>query len=207
VQATVTITISNADGSGRQVREAVMWMAGSDRRLLKFSSPAGVRGIALLVTGSDDISIYLPAQRLVRRIQGGAKNEDFQGTDFSYEELGSYEYTRDYKATLASEDGTTWTLSLARKAGSSKPYTKATMIVDKATMIPRSLELYDGEVKVKSMTILETKKVGAYTTPTRIRMVNVKTGHFTEIEVKEIAFDQGFDTAAIFRESFMKKSP
>src|SRR5262249_40309275 len=84
-----TITLINRGGQQR-VRRLVGWTKlqanGVDnRRLVRYEAPADIAGTAtLLVEHSDrddDIWIYLPAVRKVRRLVASNKKESFGGTD------------------------------------------------------------------------------------------------------------------------------
>ncbi|PYM03363.1 MAG: RND transporter, partial [Candidatus Rokuibacteriota bacterium] len=59
-----------------------------NRRMVRFLSPPDVKGtVTLLVEHSDtddDIWIYLPALKKVRRLVASNKKDSFVGTDFSY---------------------------------------------------------------------------------------------------------------------------
>jgi uncharacterized protein len=59
-----------------------------NRRLVTFLSPADVRGTKTLLiehsSADDDIWIYLPAMKKVRRLVASNKKDSFVGTDFSY---------------------------------------------------------------------------------------------------------------------------
>jgi len=204
-EGTATMVLSRADGTRREERTLRMWMAGTDKSVIKFLSPAGIEGISLLTLSGDEMYLYLPAQNKIRRIESGGKNEDFQGTDFSYSEMGSYDYQEDYLAEIRSEDSSSWTLALKRKPGADRPYDRITMVVDKSTSVPRTIELYQGDKLKKVLAILETVKSGSYTVPSRIRMENVEKKHVTEMTIGGLKFDQGLEAQDVFSKRFMKK--
>jgi outer membrane lipoprotein-sorting protein len=199
------LTLANSDGSGKEVREMKMYVSGNDMRVVKFTKPAGVNGIGLLVTGADQIWIYLPEMKKIKMIQGSFKNDSFQGTDFSYNEIGSYEYKKDYSASIQSEDDKTYTLVLTRKAGSEKTYGKVVMIVDKSTFIPSKAEFYDGNTLKKVMDIIEVEKMGKYDIPVKIKVEDVVKKHYTEMVMKDVKFDQGLKGKGIFTQQYLKK--
>jgi hypothetical protein len=66
-----------------------------------FQNPRDVAGTGYLSFSYDDESkdddmwLYLPAMRRVRRITGSGKNDDFMGTDFTYEDMGSRSLAKD----------------------------------------------------------------------------------------------------------------
>ena len=60
--------------------------ADQDLMLVRFLSPADVRGTGLLMT-NDDTWLYLPALGKARRIAGHAKKGDFMGSDLSFADM------------------------------------------------------------------------------------------------------------------------
>ncbi len=202
-----TMTLANSDGSKKEERSLKIWAAGKDREVIKFVTPAGVNGIGLLSMGADEMYLYLPAQNKIRRVEGGSKNDDFQGTDFSYNEMGSYEYKKDYSAEVSKEDDASYTLTLTRKAGSNKAYEKLIMTVAKADFVPGRIELYQNNAVKKVLTISEVNKTGSYIVPVKIRMENLSKGHFTEIVMSGIKFDQNLAGKDVFTKRFLKKQP
>jgi hypothetical protein len=64
---------------------------GETRRLVRFLEPADVRGAAFLVVERPGEAaqrlLYLPSQKRVRRVSGGAGAGALMGTDFSYADL------------------------------------------------------------------------------------------------------------------------
>lgn len=202
-----TMILSNKDDSKKEERSLRIWAAGKDREIIKFVTPAGLSGIGLLSDGPDEMYLYLPAQNKIRRIEGGSKNDDFQGTDFSYSEMGSYEYKKDYTAQLVKEDDSSYTLSLTKIAGSGRQYDRMTMTVGKPDFIPGRIELYQNNTLKKILTISEVKKTDAYIIPVRIRMENVIKAHYTEILMSDVKFDQNLADKDVFSKRFLKKQP
>ncbi|MBN2533253.1 MAG: outer membrane lipoprotein-sorting protein [Spirochaetales bacterium] len=201
----LTMTLANYDGSGKEERALKVWFAGKEKRVIKFLSPSSMNGIGLLSLDADEMYLYLPAQNKIRRIEGGVKNDDFQGTDFSYNEMGSYDYREDYTAGVDAEDETTYTLILKIKPDADKPYDKVMMIVDKSTFIPQTIEFYKDDTLKKILSILEIKKTGSNIVPSRIKMENVEKKHYTEMIMTEMKFDQGLLEKNIFSKRFLKK--
>jgi hypothetical protein len=65
-----------------------------NQRLVRFNAPADVKGTGILINehaqGDDDIWIYLPALKKVRRLVASNKKDSFAGTDFSYGDIIGY---------------------------------------------------------------------------------------------------------------------
>ena len=64
-----------------------------DKIIIKFLKPAELAGVAALTFenpgSSDDNWLWLPASKRTRRIAGANNTASFQGTEFTYEDLGS----------------------------------------------------------------------------------------------------------------------
>lgn len=94
-RAEITITLLSESGARRErstISLSKLLSNGIDRqRVIRFTAPAEVKGTAtLLVEHSgedDDIWIYLPALRKVRRLVANNKKDSFVGTDFSYGDI------------------------------------------------------------------------------------------------------------------------
>ena len=66
-----------------------------EKRLLIFDNPRDVKGTVILTATakkeSDDQWLYLPSVKRVKRITSNNKTGPFMGSEFSYEDLGSFE--------------------------------------------------------------------------------------------------------------------
>ena len=87
------------DAQGDSVQRAVVRMLlegeDGDKSIVRFVSPAEIKGVAALTHehpgSSDDNWLYLPSTKRVRRISGANKTASFQGTEFTYEDLSTLE--------------------------------------------------------------------------------------------------------------------
>ncbi len=91
----ITLTLLSESGARRErstISLSKLLPNGIDRqRIVRFTAPAEVKGTATLLVehagGDDDIWIYLPALRKVRRLVANNKKDSFVGTDFSYGDI------------------------------------------------------------------------------------------------------------------------
>jgi hypothetical protein len=149
--------------------------------------------------------LYLPAQNRIRRIEGNLKNENFQGTDFTYDEIGSYEWRKDYAVEIRSQDDSTYTLRLARKKGSDRQYDDLLMVVSKSDYVPERIELSEGGRVKKVLTIAEVTKADDSYVPVKVRMEDLGKKHFTEMSLRDLAFNQDLESKDVFSRRFLKK--
>lgn len=85
-----TLTITDSKGNQRIRQSAMASLSepdGTEKRIIKFVSPAEVSGTGVLIFDypekSDDMWIYLPALRKTRRIVSREKSKSFMGSEFS----------------------------------------------------------------------------------------------------------------------------
>ena len=94
-EAVTRMIINDGRGNSR-TRELAMisaWYPEErvEKRLIRFLSPADVRGTGLLTwdhdEGSDDMWLYLPALRRARRLASTEKSGNFMGSEFTYADM------------------------------------------------------------------------------------------------------------------------
>ncbi len=89
-EAIATLTITDSKGNQRIRKNSMASVSeadGTEKRIIKFISPADVKGTGILIYDypekSDDMWIYLPALRKTRRIVSKEKSKSFMGSEFS----------------------------------------------------------------------------------------------------------------------------
>lgn len=102
--------LHNAQGeeSVREIRIKTLEIADDgDKGLTIFDKPADVKGTAFLsfshISKPDDQWLYLPALKRVKRISSRNKSGPFMGSEFSYEDLSSFELDK-YKFKYLRDD-------------------------------------------------------------------------------------------------------
>lgn len=180
------------DSRGKEkVREAVISQKGTDKRLIKFTYPADQKGIAFLSLPGDVMYLYLPAFRRVRRIAAHIKNRKFAGTDFSYDDLSTTSYKKDYNVKIEIESDTKFILSLTPKIADRKEYSRVKMWVRKDIFYITRLEMYDKAGKLwKIMTEKNIVKVGKYWIAKKMEIHDLKAQHKTRLEVLKVEYDK-----------------
>ncbi|MCK4732545.1 MAG: outer membrane lipoprotein-sorting protein [Methanophagales archaeon] len=203
--ATMKLTLVDKDGDSK-VREIKMWQLGKENRLIKFLSPADVKGVGFLVLSDNEMYLYMPAFKKIRRIASHVKNESFMGTDFSYNDIGKCKYTKDFTAEIKDETEKEYVLKLTPRPKSDVDYAKLIMRVDKTHYIPNKVEYYNKKGKVlKVMENENTEKVDSYWTPRKVTMKNLKTEHKTIMELVEVVHDTGLEEG-MFSKRMLKRA-
>ncbi len=193
------------DRRGKQkVRKIKMWSKGKKKRVIKFLSPADVRGVGFLVLSDNEMYLYMPAFKKIRRIASHVKHQSFMGTDFSYDEIGTTEYTRHYTGKLLKATEREYIIEANRKKSSDKEYDKLKMWVDKTSFLPVKVEMYKKNKLKKVMINKKIEKIGKYWMATDVVITTVKKKHKTRLKLENIKFDKAVPDS-IFTKRYLKR--
>lgn len=189
--STMKMILTDSDGSSKS-RELLVKQKGTDLRIMKFVSPAEVKGVAFLVRSDEEMYLYMPEFGKVRRIASHVKNDTFMGTDFSYSDLGSNDYSDKYKAKLLKKEGKLAELELKPKTAADSQYGKLLMTVDLERYLPTRVQFFDKKGTLwKEMEQQDIKKIKKHWVPQTVSMKDHKKKHSTVIEMSDIKFDTG----------------
>ena len=183
-------TIILIDRNGKQeTRSAKIKQKGTDKRIMRFTSPASQAGIGVLSLPNDVMYLYLPAFGKERRISASVRNQNFAGTDFSYDDMESKPYSEKYTPRLIKTEGDVYELELTPKGRSD--YSRLVVMVNKTYYYPEVMDYYDkGNTKIKEAKYT-FKKVGNYWNASEIEMTNLKKKHITKMQMSDVKFDTG----------------
>ncbi|MFT5466229.1 MAG: hypothetical protein ACI8UO_001327 [Verrucomicrobiales bacterium] len=147
-------------------------LESGNRSLIKFASPADIRSVGLLTweqpeDKEDDQWLFLPATKLVKRIAGGGKKNQFMGTDLAYEDLRRENLAaHDYKLTgeTTIDDHGCWIVEatpITEKEKKDSGYGKRVFYIRKDIYYTVKTEFYDKrDRKVKIGIVQKIVNVG-----------------------------------------------
>ncbi len=184
-------TIIIIDKAGKQkTREANIIQKGNDKRIFRFTAPASQAGIAVLSLPKDIMYLYMPAFGKERRISSSVKNQNFAGTDFSYDDMESKPYSEKYTPTLITTEDEVYVLQLNPMSPKSL-YSKLVVKINKTNYYPTYMEFYDkGNKKIK-VASYRFEKIGVYWNAKEIEMTDLKKNHKTKMLMSDVKYDTG----------------
>ena len=189
--ATQRMTLVDRDGR-EQGRTLLMYQKGPDLRMARFIEPAEVRDVGFLRLAEDQMYLYLPAFRRVRRIASSIKHEDFMGTDLSYEDLARTRFGDDYVVVAAEHSEAGYRLTLEARPAADVSYGRIEMVVDGETWLVTHLDLYGvDDTRVKTIVASEIDRIGPYWLARRIEVESASDGHRTVLDFDDVRFDTG----------------
>ena len=203
--ATMKMILIDKDGN-EKVRETTFLQKGSEKRIMRFTSPADQKGIAFLSLPDDVQYLYMPAFHKVRRIASHVKNTKFAGTDFTYDDLSSFEYAKQYVAKQVSDDDTYWVMELTPKPDVEKDYGKLIMSIRKDNYYPAKIDYYDkGGNLWKKMERRNIEKIEKYWFAKEIEIKDLKEEHGTKMILADVKFDTGISDKT-FTQRYLKRA-
>lgn len=198
------LILIDKDG-GEKEREMKMLQKGSEKRMVKFLSPADQKGIAFLDLPGDTMYLYLPAFKKIRRIAGHIKNQKFAGTDFTYDDMGTINYAEEYDPQFVEKAGEFFVLELTPKEGIKKDYSKLQMWVRQDNFYPAKIEYYGKTGKhIKTMERRKIEKLGDYWFSKEFEVHDLKEEHKTRAVIEDAKFDSGLKDK-LFTKRYLKR--
>lgn len=154
--------------------------------LIRFSKPVDIAGGGILLlqhrAGDDERFLFLPELKKTRRIPGSERDQTFMGMDFTFADLDRRDLREGHATLLAAGpvgDVDCNHIDIDIRNG---PYSHTEVWISKETSLPLKWRFYDHAGKLlKTLDAEETRRVNEHWYITRSRMVNVQTGHSTEM--------------------------
>ncbi|MBP5438445.1 MAG: outer membrane lipoprotein-sorting protein [Treponema sp.] len=195
-----TMTLTNKKGKTR-VREVTMKTkdyGDVEKNLIVFTTPKDVAGVSYLTFDYDaagkesDSWLYMPAMKKVRRISGTSKGDDFMGTDFTYDDVGSDRDLDDYTYKLLGEENAEgFACYKVECKAKDKTVKNPRYIVwiRKDNFIMTKADFYDKQDMLQRQLVCSgIEKIEGFWTTKKMNMTNVQTGHSTLLEMTNIVF-------------------
>lgn len=201
---TGVLTMTLVDARGKERVRSIKQISGSfasgDKKLMMFQSPADVRGTAFMSWSygeagkNDDQWIYLPALMRVKRISSEGRADAFMGSDFTYDDLGSRQTSKDTHRLIGSEvvDGEpTWVVESAPK-DPKDIYSRTVTWISKDRSIGVKRDYYDKRgALLKTLRISKAEKVAGVWIIMKMDMRNVQKNTSTRMELTEVSVNAG----------------
>lgn len=214
-QARMLMILRDQDGNERQREILVKTLevpGNGSKSLSVFESPRDVRNTALLtetrLSGPDNQWLYLPKLKRVKRIAMINKSSPFMGSQFSYEDLASFEVEKYSIRYLRDEtlDGTPCFVVEMVPRDEHSGYRRLIAFVEKKRFIAHRMDYYDQQNTLQKIMQLQDYKLfgDRFWRATRLVMTDRISGLSTVIIWQDYRFNTGltdndFTTQALKR--------
>jgi len=184
---------------------------GQSRAVLRFTAPAEVKGVALLVVNHPDRAsdqwMWTPAIERDRRIALQDRSTRFFGTDFSFEDLeerdvDQYEYT--LAGNEAVDGAACWKIESTPRESKSSQYTRSIVWVRQDNYALARIENYVKDQVVRRLNYSNIRNLQGIWTATQLEMTDVRRGSRTRLTLDKLEYnlplkDEDFTLQAIRR--------
>ena len=184
---------------------------GRSKAVLRFTAPAEVNGVALLIHNHTDRAsdqwMWTPALQRDRRIALQDRSTRFFGTDFSFEDLEERDVDQyDYEMIGGEviEGADCWKIETTPKKSRSSHYTRSIAWIRKDNYLQVRLDNFVDDEIVKRLTSSNLESIQGIWTARLLEMADLRRRTRTRLTLQEVSYntpmkDQEFTLQAIRR--------
>lgn len=221
-QSHLDIILTEKDGFIRK-REVSYYEKdyGKDRKTyLHVNKPADVKSTAILINSydeaknsEDDIWLYIPALRKIKRLAARNKQGRFVGSEFIFADMERL-HLKDYDYEFVGEDTLQGrkTFKVDAYASSDRTtektgYSRRMIWVDSERFVVLKEQYFDPQgVLLKELTTNKVEHISSYWIATEQTLVNHQSGRKTDLIISDLKFDQPMSDI-IFSKQSLKRGP
>jgi outer membrane lipoprotein-sorting protein len=169
-----------------------------EKNLVRYLEPRRVKDQAVLMLNhADDIWMFFPRTQRVRKLATHAKKQKMQGSDFSYEDMGSgdafiNDFTSKRLEDEQKEEQDCYKLELICKQEGDSSYSRLVMWIIKKNFLPVVIEYYDEKdptYLLKTMVASDFRVIDGIPTSMKVVMFNQNDNTQTEMELLEVKYN------------------
>ncbi len=185
---------------------------GESKAIIRFTAPADVKGMALLVINHPDRSsdqwMWTPAIGRDRRIALQDRSTRFFGTDFSFEDLEERDVNQyDYRLTgeEAIDGAPCWRIEARPRHGKVSQYTLSRVWIRKADYVAAQYENLVKDQVARRLHQTDIRNVQGIWTAQTLEMTDLRRNSRTILRIEKLAYnvpmqDDDFTVQALRRE-------
>ncbi|NQV40824.1 MAG: outer membrane lipoprotein-sorting protein [Candidatus Marinimicrobia bacterium] len=213
MKSNMTMTLTNKQGKTRESTIRSITADDNRKQIIWFLAPADDEGVAFLkiehAQTDDEMRLWLPAFKKVRRISSKKKADSFMGSDLSYEDMTSREldeYTYKILGEKVVDGIDCHILESTPKEGVSRTYKRFVTYVSKADLVAILDEAYDTRDNLLKQRVMKYREEKGYDLPVEIFVENVQKGTNTRLVFSSQEVDTGVEED-LFQEKNLKRMP
>ena len=192
------MTIVTTSGQKRTFIQESWSKDKGEKNLVRYLEPSRVKDQAVLMLNhADDIWMFFPRTQRVRKLATHAKKQKMQGSDFSYEDMGSGDaFIDDFVSKRLDDEQKEgqdcYKLELLRKPEADSSYSRLIMWIVKENFLPVVIEYYDEKdptYLLKTMVASDFRVIDGIPTSMKVVMFNENDNTQTEMELLEVKYN------------------
>ncbi|HER24949.1 MAG TPA: outer membrane lipoprotein-sorting protein [Candidatus Atribacteria bacterium] len=214
VEAKVKMTIITTSGEERVFIYDSYSKNRGEKNLLRYIEPKRAQGQAILMLNyADDIWMYFPRTKRIRKLATNSKNEKMEGSDFSYEDTGASDafienFSSKKLGSEIKEGRDCYKIEMLKKEGIESGYSHLIMWIIKDNFYPVAINYYDAEspeLLLKTLIQYDIKNIDDIPTATKMVMYNQLENSKTSIEMLEVKYNVELDDSLFTERNLQRK--
>ena len=208
-----TMVLTNAKGKSRTNKMISKSVDGNEKQITWFLEPKDDKGVAFLKVEysdrDDEMRMWLPDFKKIRRISSKRKGDSFMASDLSYEDLTSrdldkHDYERKEDEVIDGID--CYVIEVIPSSEAESSYLKHRSWINKSTLNAVKEESFDKRGELIKRKKFSHKKVKDYYVMSEIFVENVQKEHTTNVTFDKVEVDIGVKPS-LFQEKNLKRLP
>ena len=192
----MTQTIITTTGKKRTFEFEMYSANKGEKTLMRYIKPVSVKGQAfLMLNHADDIWTFFPRTNRVRKLASHAKKQKVQGSDFTYEDIGSGDtWTEKFSSSNLGGDEQKkqmcWKLQLEGIEDEDPPYKKMIMWVRQSDFYPILIDYYEEkDTPSKSLVLDDIESIEGIPTAKIMTMQNHDNNTETKMTTLSVTYN------------------
>ena len=212
MKSNMSMLLTNKNGKTRTSKIRSYSKDENKKQILWFLAPADDKGVAYLKieheNKNDDMKLWLPNFKKIRRISSKKKSESFMGSDMSYEDMTSRNIDEYTYSILGSEkiDNVDCYILESVPSGIKTEYSKHISWITKDMHLPIKEESFDKNMELLKSKSIIYQQIKEYRIMKELHVKNVQRNHQTILKFDNIEVDSGIKDN-IFHEKNLKRMP
>jgi hypothetical protein len=211
-QGTLEVISANKKVSKKSWQSDRLGAYGNSKAVIRFTAPAEVKGVALLVVNHPDRAsdqwMWTPAIGRDRRIAQQDRSTRFFGTDFSFEDLEERDVNQfDFRleGDEVIDGAPCWRIESKPKQSKSSQYTSSRVWIRKDNYLPVQYENYIKDTLARRLHEKEIENIQGIWTARLLEMTDLRRNSRTILKLENVRYnvpmkDDDFTVQALRRE-------
>ena len=207
------MTLTNKKGKTRSSSLRSINKDDGAKQIIWFLAPADDKGVSFLKIEhndhDDEMRMWLPAFKKIRRISAKKRSDSFMGSDMSYEDMSSRQLD-EFIFTLIGQavydSISCYLLESKPKENIRTEYSHHVTWVDTTLLIPLKEESFDKSGQLLKEKYFSYTIIKEYHILTKVHVTNIQKNHSTTLNFDNIELDTGVEDD-LFHERYLKRLP
>ena len=212
MKSNMSMILTNKKGKIRTSSIRSFSKDSNKKQILWFLAPADDNGVAYLKieheNKNDDMKIWLPNFKKIRRISSRKKSESFMGSDMSYEDMTNRNLNDYIYSIIGSENINNKECYILESIPNDikTEYSMHKSWITKDSYLPLKEESFDKNGQLLKNKSIIYQKIKKYNIMKELNVINVQRNHQTLLKFDNIEVDSGIKES-LFHEKNLKRMP